>query len=104
MIEEKISTQEVKEIDFTKLKLQEDEYVTEYEFRFGTVKAGFSEVESPVLYCDMLDGLGNGFVFTNNTKVSGTYLEKYVEDIDKWTTITYFKEINKLEKLPRTGF
>lgn len=45
----------------------------------------------------------NGFIFTNNTKVSGTYLEKYVEDTDKWTTITYFKEIELTEKLPKTG-
>lgn len=74
----------------------------DYEFRFGTVKIVFQEVESPILYCDMLGNLGDGFVFTNNTKVSGTYFEKYVEDKDKWTTITYYKEI-QLDKLPRTG-
>lgn len=98
-----ISTQVNTEIDFTKAKLEADEYITEYEFRFGTVKSGFCEVEAPVLYCDMLEGLGNGFIFTNYTKVSGNYFEEYIEDKDEWTTITYFKEIEVTEKLPKTG-
>ena len=51
----------------------------------------------------MLEGLGNGFVFTNYTKVFGTYKDKYVEDTDEWTTVTYFKEIEVTQKLPRTG-
>ena len=103
LFKDKLSTQKIYEINFNELKLAEDEYVTEYEFRFGKVKVGFREVESPILYCNMLDGLGNGFVFTNHTKVSGTYYDVYVEDTDDWTTITYFKEIKLEEKLPRTG-
>lgn len=103
LFKDKLNTQKIYELNFKELNLQDDEYVTEYEFRFGTVKVGFQEVESPILYCDMLDNLGNGFVFTNNTKVSGTYFEKYVEDTDKWTTITYYKEI-QLDKLPRTRY
>lgn len=51
----------------------------------------------------MLDNLDNGFVFTNHTKVSGNYFEKYIEDKDEWTTITYFKEIETSKKLPRIG-
>ncbi len=51
----------------------------------------------------MLDGLGNGFIFTNHTMVSGTYYDAYVEDKDEWTTITYYKEIKVDEVLPRTG-
>ena len=102
LFKDKLSTQKIYEINFNELKLAEDEYVTEYEFRFGKVKVGFREVESPILYCNMLDGLGNGFVFTNHTKVSGTYYDVYVEDTDDWTTITYFKEIKLKEKLLRT--
>ena len=103
LFKDKLNTQKIYELNFKELNLQDDEYVTDYEFRFGTVKVGFQEVESPILYCDMLDNLGNGFVFTNNTKVSGTYFEKYVEDTDKWTTITYYKEI-RLDKLPKTRY
>ena len=102
LFKDKLSTQKIYELNFNELKLAEDEYVTEYEFRFGKVKIGFREVESPILYCNMLDGLGNGFVFTNHTKVSGTYYDAYVEDTDDWTTITYFKEIKVDEVLPRT--
>jgi uncharacterized surface anchored protein len=103
MLVDGLSTQVNNEVSFKTAELDEDEFITEYEFRFGTVKAGFSEVEEPILYCDMLDGLGNGFVFTNYTKVFGNYEDKYVEDIDEWTTVTYFKEIETTQKLPRTG-
>lgn len=102
LFKDKLNTQKIYELNFNELKLVEDEYVTEYEFRFGKVKIGFKEVESTILYCNMLDGLGNGFVFTNHTKVSGTYYDAYVEDTDDWTTITYFKEIKVDEVLPRT--
>ena len=73
------------------------------EVRFGTVKADFKEIEKPRLYCDMLDNLPNGFVFVNHTKVSGNYEDVYVEDKDDWKTITYYKEIEVTQKLPRTG-
>ena len=102
LFKDKLNTQKIYELNFNELKLAEDEYVTEYEFRYGTVKVGFQEVESPILYCNMLDGLGNGFVFTNHTKVSGTYYDACVEDTDDWTTITYYKEIKVNEVLPRT--
>ena len=103
MLVDKLSTQVNNEVSFKNAELEEDEFITEYEFRFGTVKVGFSEVESPILYCDMLEGLGNGFAFTNYTKVFGNYEDKYVEDTDEWTTVTYFKEIEVTQKLPRTG-
>ena len=98
-----LSTQVNNEVSFKTAQLEEDEFIVEYEFRFGKVRTGFSEVESPVLYCDMLENLGNGFVFTNYTKVFGNYLDKYVEDTDEWTTVTYFKEIETTRKLPKTG-
>ena len=104
VFKEDLSTNTNYEVDFTKAELQEGEYITKYEFRFNRVDVGFAEVDSPILYCKMLEGLGNGFIFTNNTKVSGTYFEKYVEDVDDWHTITYYKDIIVLDKLPRTGF
>ncbi len=102
LFKENLNTQTIYELNFKELKLDEDEYVTDYEFRFGTVKVGFQELESPILYCDILDGLGNGYVFTNKTKVKGTYFEQEIEDNDDWTTITYFKEIKVEDVLPRT--
>ncbi len=103
MLVDGLSTQQNNEVKFTDVELQDGEFITDYEFRFGTVKADFREVEKPRLYCDMLDNLPNGFVFVNHTKVSGNYKDKYVEDKDDWKTITYYKDIELSEKLPRTG-
>lgn len=102
LFKDNLNTQQVYELDFDSVELKENEYITSYQFRFGTVEIGFKEVESPILYCNMLDKLPNGFVFTNKTKVSGTYFEAYVEDNDEWTTITYKKEIELNKTLPRT--
>lgn len=68
LFKDKLNTQKIYELDFKELKLDEDEYVTDYEFRFETVKIGFQEIESPILYCDILDGLGNGYIFINKYK------------------------------------
>ena len=103
MLVDGLSTQQNNEVKFTDVELQDGEFITDYEFRFGTVKADFKEVEKPRLYCDMLDNLPNGFIFVNHTKVSGNYKDKYVEDKDDWKTITYYKDIELSEKLPRTG-
>ena len=103
MLVDGLSTQQNNEVKFTDVELQDGEFITDYEFRFGTVKADFREVEKPRLYCDMLDNLPNGFIFVNHTKVSGNYKDKYVEGKDDWKTITYYKDIELSEKLPRTG-
>ena len=103
ILAEELSTQTNNEISFKSIELEEDEYITDFEFRFGTVNPGFTEIEKPRLYCDVLDNLENGFIFTNNTKVTGNYKDKLSEDEDNWTTLIYNKE-PELEELPRTGF
>lgn len=103
MFIDKLDSERVYELDFNKLELQEDEYITEFEFRFGTVKIDFHEIESPIVYVNVLDGLKNGYVFTNNTRVSGDYLEEHIEDKDKWTTIIYNKKVKLNKELPKTG-
>lgn len=104
MLQDGLSSTINNEVKFTDIEFRDGEFVTDFEFRFGTVKSGFREIEKPRLYCDMKDNLGNGFVFTNHTMVSGNYEDKYVEDKDDWTTITYYKDIKINEKLPKTGF
>ena len=103
MLVDKLKTTVNNEVKFTGIEFAEGEFITDIEFRFGTVKPDFREVEKPRLYCDMRDGLGNGFVFTNHTMVSGNYYDVYVEDKDDWKTITYYKEIETTKKLPKTG-
>jgi len=101
---ENLSTTTNNELDFTTLQFAENEYITDFEFLFDTVKIGYQEIETPVVYCKIIDGLENGYTFTNNIKVSGTYIEKYVEDDDNWTTVIYKKEIELTKVLPRTVY
>ena len=103
MLKDGLSTLVNNEVKFTDATLKEGEFITDFQFRFGTVKSDFKEVEKPRLYCDMLDNLPNGFIFVNHTKASGNYKDIYVEDKDDWKTITYLKEIETTQKLPRTG-
>ena len=103
MLVDGLSTQINNEVKFTNVELKNGEFITDFEFRFGTVKADFKEIEQPRLYCDMLENLPNGFIFVNHTKVSGNYKDVYVEDKDDWKTITYYKEIELTENLPKTG-
>lgn len=104
MFIDELDSEKVYELDFNKLELQEDEYITEFEFRFGTVKINFKEEESPIVYVNVLDKLKNGYTFTNITRVSGKYLEEQIEDKDEWTTIIYNREVNLNKELPKTGF
>ncbi len=100
---DKLDSEKVYELDFKNLKLEEDEYITEFEFRFGKVKVDFHEIESPIVYVNVQNNLKNGFTFTNHTKVSGNYLEERIEDKDEWTTIIYNRKVKLNKELPKTG-
>ena len=85
-------------------ELEEDEYITEYELRFGTVKSGFKEEKNPKIYCKVLKNLKNGYKFVNNTYLTATYFEEKIEVTDNWKTIIYTKEkVPTRQKLPKTG-
>ena len=104
LFKDKLDSEIVYELDFNKIDLENDEYITEFEFRFGTVKIDFKEVESPIVYVNVLDNLKNGYIFTNHTKVSGDYLEEHIQDKDNWTTIIYTREVKLSKELPKTRF
>ena len=104
LFKDELDSETIYELNFKELKLEKDEYITEFEFRFGTVKVDFHELESPIVYVDVLDNLKNGFTFTNNTRVSGDYLEEHIEDKDKWKTVIYTREVKKTQELPKTGY
>lgn len=104
--EEYLST-ENNEVDFTNLELNEGEYITEYRFLFGKVKAGFQETEKPQTIVKVNENLANNKIFVNNTYVNGTYEKTKVEDKDEAHTIVYTpteKEIPEDKALPKTGF
>ena len=84
----------------TALGLASNERVTEIMFVFGQVPAGFSQVESPMIYCTALSGLAAGSSFVNVADVGGTYNGVWVQAVSRWETTVYGKPV----KLPRTGY
>ena len=82
------------------LGLAADERVTEVMFVFGTVQAGFKQVEPPMLYCTALNGLVANSEIVNVADVGGVYGGKWVQSVARWTTKVY----GKPAPLPRTGY
>ena len=89
-------------IDFTNLKLEADEYITEFKADFGTVDIGFESIINPYIFVKVNSEVNNEDVFTNNTRIEGYNKTYMVWDEDNHTTKIYEKEINA-KKLPRTG-
>jgi len=82
------------------LGLRNDEYVTSFMLLFGTVKAGFTQVEQPQVYVKVLDTLPSQYQFVNKADVGGNYGREWVISNTTWLTTTY----KKPEPLPRTGY
>ena len=68
------------------LGLAENEYLTEIMCVFGTVKAGFAQVESPQLYARSVKNLANGASFVNMADVGGIYNGQWITTISRWAT------------------
>lgn len=101
LLRDNLKTQVNNYIDFTNLKLEEGEYVTEFKTEFGTVDVGFTSIESPQLFVKTKSTVKNDDTFTNKTKVDGYHKTYYVWDEDSHTTKVYEKKLEV--KLPRTG-
>ena len=83
------------------LGLAANERVTEIMFVFGTVPAGFAQVETPVLYGTVCGGLSNGTSLVNSADVSGLYSGQWVQAVSRWLTTVYAK---MTMTLPKTGY
>ena len=55
LFKEKLDTETVYELYFNSLELVKNEYITEFEFRFGTVRADFHKLQSPIVYVNVID-------------------------------------------------
>ena len=84
------------------LGLASNEYVTEVMFLFGRVPAGFTQLQTPYIYCKVLPGLAHEYRFSNKTDVGGIWQGNWVMAVDRWVTIVYSKSATP--KLPRTGY
>lgn len=84
------------------LGLASNEYVTEIMFVFGTVKSGFTQVETPYIYCRALSNLPHEYRFANKTDVGGLWNGQWIMGNDSFVTVVYGKKTAKV--LPRTGY
>ena len=103
LFQEDLSTKEEYNLDFTTLKLAEDEYITETCFDFGRVEIGFRESIKPTMQCKSLDTLKEGDTFINHTQTVGVYFGVTAKANSKWTTIVHIPEEKHELVLPKTG-
>jgi hypothetical protein len=69
---------------------------------FGTVKAGFSQVETPQIYVNVLKTLPNGYKFSNKVDAGGKY-----NGTGEWivSSSSVLSEIYAIPGvLPKTGY
>ena len=81
--------------------LADNERITEVMFVFGTVPAGFAQVETPVLYGTVHGGLSNGTSLVNSADVGGLYNGQWIQAVSRWLTTVYAKTTMTL---PKTGY
>ncbi|MDO4269544.1 MAG: SpaA isopeptide-forming pilin-related protein [Eubacteriales bacterium] len=84
------------------LGLASNEYVTQVTFLFGQVPAGFKQVETPYIYCNVLSNLTHEYRFTNKCDVGGLWKNQWLQATDRWVTIVY--RGGPTPTLPRTGY
>ena len=83
------------------LGLASNEYMTDFMFVFGTVKAGFAQVDAPYILCWTNSWLNNGYQFANRTDVGGLHGGQWIMATDRWVTTVYKPGVTKL---PKTGY
>ncbi len=83
------------------LGLAAGERVTEVMFVFGTVKAGFAQVETPYIYATARSGLANNASIVNVADVGGLYNGQWIQAVSRWLTTVYVKTT---VALPKTGY
>lgn len=102
LLKDNLNTQVNNYIDFSKLELEADEYVTEFKADFGTVDVGFESVINPYIFVRVNSNVHDNDTFTNKTRIEGYNKTYMVWDEDDHTTKLYEKEV-PVKKLPRTG-
>lgn len=85
-------------IDFSEIKLNDDEYITEFKVDFGKVDVGFSSKDNPQLYIYVKAEIEKNSKFINKTKLEGYNKTFYLSDEDEVETEILIK------RLPKTGY
>ena len=85
-------------IDFSEIKLDAEEYITEFKIDFGNVDVGFASEENPKLYVYVKADIEKEDKIINKTKLEGKNKDFYVYDEDSTDT-----QIN-IKRFPKTGY
>jgi len=85
------------------LGLHSDEYVTEFMMVFGNVKAGFSYVENPFIFCTV-KSVSNVANFANKADIGGKYGGEWYIGNSTWLTRLTLIKIGTPPKYPQTGY
>ena len=83
------------------LHLKAVDFVSAFRFNFGTVQAGFREVEAPSITCTVNGNLPTGYRFTNRADVGGQRHGEWTIGKDSWVTVIFS---SKKTQFPKTGF
>ncbi|MBQ9348410.1 MAG: hypothetical protein IJT94_13930, partial [Oscillibacter sp.] len=84
------------------LPLQEGEVVTDIQFDFGKVPAGFHTTVQPTLTVSVSAKAVNGYSMTNRADAGGKYGETWETGNAGWTTIV--RRLTPNKPLPKTGY
>jgi len=103
LIREAISTKENNHINFEEIGLLEGEYIVSFKVYFGTVPAGFQSVEMPFMFARVNESVQSDDMWTNITRLTGSFNGVPVEDECEHTVKTYIRQV-PINRLPRTGF
>ena len=103
LIADNLFTTQVYELDFTNIALQRDEYITDIVFEFGTVEAGFTQVQAPFIYTKVNNYLKDKTEIINYTEVFGFYNNYKVSGNSSWKTLIFNKTL-PIVKIPKTGW
>ena len=95
------STSQNEYIDFTNIKLQDNEKIIQVKIEYDKVPVGFKNTVSPEIFAKVDSGVKKDDKIINFTELTGSYNGKLLKDDSEWKTIVKEKKIEK--KLPRTG-
>ena len=88
-------------IDFTNIKLQDNEKIIQIKIEYDKVPVGFKNTVSPEIFAKVDSSVKKDDKIINFTELTGNYNGKLLKDDSEWKTVVKEKKIEK--KLPRTG-
>lgn len=96
-----LNTKQTEYIDFSNIKLSENDKIVQMKVVYDTVPVGFSSIVSPEIIVKTDKNVIKKDEILNYTELTGNYNGNPLKDASEWKTVVKEKIIDK--KLPRTG-